>query len=107
MYAKHLNFLVQGVAALQFVCSRFTTSNICKSTFWKLWGGIRDDPKLLDDSGKVPKIKWSGGQFDLWPWNLLSTWQENQPSGHAPVFLKTQKYIYGVAQPKRKGKSFS
>ena len=39
--------------------------------FWKQSCKVWGDPKLLDDTGEVPKIEWSGLRFDSRPWNLL------------------------------------
>lgn len=33
---------------------------------------VRDDPKLPDDSGKVPKYGWNGWQLDYRTGHLLS-----------------------------------
>ena len=38
---------------------------------------VRDNPKLLDDSGEVPKHEWSSWQFDSQLWNGLFTWRKN------------------------------
>ena len=35
---------------------------------------IRDDPKLLDNGGEIPKTWGRGWQFDSQLWNVLSTW---------------------------------
>ena len=39
---------------------------------------VGDDPKLLDDSGEVPKSEWRDSQFNFRLWNFLSTWRKNQ-----------------------------
>jgi hypothetical protein len=49
----------------------------CKVKPWQCVITVRDDPKLPDDSEGVPKIEWSGWQFDSQLWNLLSIWRKN------------------------------
>ena len=39
----------------------YSTSLICVQL------GVREDPKLLEGSGGVPKVEWSGWQFDFQP----------------------------------------
>ena len=38
---------------------------------------VRDNPKLLDGSGEVPKTERNGLWFYPMPWNIFSTWREN------------------------------
>ena len=37
---------------------------------------VREDPKLLDNDGEIPKSQGKGWWFDSRLWNLLSTWQK-------------------------------
>ena len=34
---------------------------------------VRDDPKLLDDGGEIPKSQGRGWRYDYWLRNLLIT----------------------------------
>ena len=59
---------------------------------------VRDDLKLPDDGGGIPKSLGKGWQFESRLWNLLSTWRNNLPCGQlppvlwpSPVGLLTQK----------------
>ena len=45
-------------------------------------------------SGEVPKIEWSGWQFDSQIWNCLFTWQKNQPSDHMSPMFQRKKRIW-------------
>ena len=40
----------------------------------QLW--VRDDRKLLDDGGEIPKSQWRGWGLDFRLWNLLSMWHK-------------------------------
>ena len=48
---------------------------------------VRDDPKLLDDGGEIPKYQGEGWRFGSHPWNLPLYLTENLSDGQLPLVL--------------------